>query len=189
MCSVTWNSAVRLVFCGSSEVGSAWRPTLRMPPRLGCPAAAAGAVVGFAAAVVGCAAAAVGCAAAAGAVVGLAAAVGAVVGAGALVGAAGVPAGPHADARSAHAMNGMSNRCMSSWSPCVERAGYYIAWSWVRLDVIGSTSSKNCRLRGVEQQALDAPVAPDPSLVGRRTIQPEVLSPNLDTSQSSQPDG
>src|SRR5262245_23344248 len=106
MCSVTWKSAVRLVFCGSSEVGSACKPTLRMPPRLGWPVAAAGAVVGFAAgAVVGCAAAVgwaavVGCAAgaavglAAGALVGAPADVGAV---GALVaGAAGVP-GPHAD--------------------------------------------------------------------------------------------
>src|SRR5579859_149151 len=108
MCSVTWKSAVRLVFWGSSEVGSAWRPTLRMPPRLGWPAA--GAAVGCAAAaaaVVGCAAAPVAGAAAvvapaavvvAGALVGFAAATAALVGwaAGAEVGAVGAAAGPHA---------------------------------------------------------------------------------------------
>src|SRR5262252_1310513 len=58
MCSVTWNSAVRLVFCGSSEVGSACAPTLRVPPDLGAAAevaagAAAAGVCGGAAAVVG----------------------------------------------------------------------------------------------------------------------------------------
>src|SRR5438094_10215807 len=99
MCSVTWNNAVRLVFCGSRDVGSACIPILRMPPRFGWPAAAAGAVVGLAAAAaVGAAAAGaagVGCVAAAGAVVGLAA--GTAVGAGgAVVGATGVVAGPHA---------------------------------------------------------------------------------------------
>src|SRR5579859_1797289 len=122
MCSVTWNSAVRLVFCGSREVGSACSPTLRMPPRFGWPAGAAagaGAVVGVAGAVVG-AAGVVGWAATAGTVVGCAAGAGAVVGfaaaaavgcagAGALVGAAGVAAGPHADSSSAPAINRYGN--------------------------------------------------------------------------------
>src|SRR5229473_1787795 len=97
MCSVTWKSAVRLVFCGSRDVGSACRPTFKIPPRLGWPAWAA--VVGWAAAAaVGWAAvAAVGLAAAA--VVGLAA--GGVVGAAAgPAGAAGAVAGPHADSSS-----------------------------------------------------------------------------------------
>src|SRR5579859_4153054 len=119
MCSVTWNSAVRLVFCGSSEVGSACNPTLRMPPRFGWPAAAA-AVGAGAGAVVGLAAA-VGCAAGAGAVVGLAgagavvaAAAGAVVGAttGAMVGAAAggaVVAGPHADRSNTPAASTLSD--------------------------------------------------------------------------------
>src|SRR6266511_513233 len=100
MCSVTWNSAVRLVFCGSSEVGSACRPILRMPPRLGVPAAAAATAVaaGFAAAwTVGAtvAAALTAVAAAAGAAVAAAA--------GTLVGAAGTEAGPQADRNSAAA--------------------------------------------------------------------------------------
>src|SRR5258708_39152977 len=121
MCSVTWKSAVRLVFCGSRDVGSACRPTFKIPPRLGWPAwaaavgwAAAAAVGGAAVAAVGLAAGAVvGCAAAAvvgfaaatavgaaaGAVVDLAA--GGVVGAAAgTVGAAGAVAGPHADSSS-----------------------------------------------------------------------------------------
>src|SRR5438445_6697505 len=113
MCSVTWKRAFRLVFCVSRDVGSACRPTFKMPPRLGWPACAtaavgcaagAGAAVGLAAAaVVGAAGVVVGFAAAtavgaaAGAVVGLAA--GGVVGAGG-DGAAGAVAGPHADTSS-----------------------------------------------------------------------------------------
>src|SRR6266498_271974 len=92
MCSVTWKRAVRLVFCGSSEVGSACRPILRMPPRLGWPAA-----VAAAAATVGATAARVGAAVAAAAGTAVAAA------AGRLVGAAGVAPGPHADRNNAAA--------------------------------------------------------------------------------------
>src|SRR5216683_2627810 len=104
MCSVTWKSAVRLVFCGSRDVGSACRPSFKIPPRLGWPAWAAAvgwpawaaavgwpawaAAVGWAAAAaVGLAAAAVvGCAAAA--VVGFAAATAVGAAAGAVVGLA-----------------------------------------------------------------------------------------------------
>src|SRR6266540_1426956 len=100
MCSVTWNSAVRLVFCGSSEVGSACSPILRMPPRLGVPAA-----VAAAAATVGATAARVGAAAATAVAAGFAAAwtVGATVAAALTAGAAAVAPGPHADRNNAAA--------------------------------------------------------------------------------------
>src|SRR6266545_1960027 len=124
MCSVTWKRAVRLVFCGSSEVGSACRPILRMPPRLGWPAAvaAAAATVGATAARVGAAAAtavaagfaaawtvgatvaaALTAVAAAGAAVAAAAGTAVAAAAGRLVGAAGVAPGPHADRNNAAA--------------------------------------------------------------------------------------
>src|SRR5205085_12543153 len=58
MCSVTWKSAVRLCLCGSSEVGSACKPTFSTPPFFGVPPA--GALDGAApAAVLGAALAAV----------------------------------------------------------------------------------------------------------------------------------